>query len=314
MPAAEDDDAEVSIRSHPLDRDPARPMPMPWEEYSASVRSQWLELLASDPSEPDVHEFLELHPSMIPGGSGDVGPGGHHGSDFGVVFSQPKLTGAGRTREPDFMWVTRSTGLITPVLVEIEKPSKRWFNKDGTPNASFVQAHDQLNEWRAWFAKPGNDAIFRERFMLAGETYDHRPLQPQYVLVYGRQSEFEPSNPLHDDPLALLGKRDLQARSSESFMTYDSLKPRYDHANAVTVRMRAKGPKAVAFSPVYGTSDSSGAMALRVRGLTTALDRSAMMTPERRAYVAARLAHWQRVEEGRRADTKSVQLRSTGLE
>jgi hypothetical protein len=287
---------------------------MPWEEYVTRVRVQWSALLAADPTEPDVQKFLELHPSMIPGGSGDVGPGGHHGSDLGVVFSQPRLTGAGRMREPDFMWVTRSTGLITPILVEIERPSKRWFNKDGTPNASFTQAHDQLNEWRAWFAKPGNDAIFRERFMLAGETYDHRPLQPQYVLVYGRQSEFESTDPVHEYPRALLGKRDLQARSGESFMTYDSLTPRYDHSHAVTVKMRAKGPKALAFSHDYGTSDRAGAMALRVRGLTVALDRSVMMTDARRAYLADRLAHWQRIEEERRADTKSVHLRSTGFE
>jgi hypothetical protein len=294
--------------------DPARPMPLPWDEYVARVRADWSALLATDPAEPEVQRFLEIHPSMIPGGSGDVGPGGHHGSDFGVVFSQPRLTGAGRTREPDFMWVTRSTGLITPILIEIEKPSKRWFNKDGTPTASFTQAHDQLNEWRAWFAKPGNDAIFLKRFMLAGETYDHRPLQPQYVLVYGRQSEFEPSDHVHDDPASLLGKRDLQARHSESFMTFDSLRPRYDHSHAVTVKMRAKGPRAIAFSPVYGTDDGAGAMALRVRGLSDALARSVMMTVERRAYLADRLKHWQRVEETRRADTKSVHLRSMGSE
>ena len=313
MPADEDN-PEVAFKTHPLDRDPTRPNPMAWEEYASNVRHQWTDLLARDPAEREVHEFLELHPSMIPGGSGDVGPGGHHGSDFGVVFSQPRLVGAGRAREPDFLWVTRSTGLVTPILVEIEKPSKRWFNKDGTPNASFVQAHDQLNEWRAWFAKPGNDAIFRERFMLAGETYDHRPLQPQYVLVYGRQSEFEPSDQTHDDPRALLGKRDLQALGGESFMTYDSLRPRYDHSNSLTVKMRARGPKAVAFSPVYGTGDESGALALRVRGLETALNRSVMMTVERRAYLAERLAHWQRVEEERRKDTKSMHLRSTGVE
>lgn len=124
-----EDTGGPTVRSYPLDTDPARPMALGWDEYVSKVRAEWSALLATDPTEPEVQRYLEIHPSMIPGGSGDVGPGGHHGSDFGVVFSQPRLTGAGRTREPDFMWVTRSTALITPILIEIEKPSKRWLTR-----------------------------------------------------------------------------------------------------------------------------------------------------------------------------------------
>lgn len=83
---------------------------------------------------------------MIPGGSGDVGPGGHHGSDLSAVFTQPALTGSGRTLIPDLMWVTRSSGPVTPILIEIEKPSKRWFKENGRPTSAFRDAHDQLND------------------------------------------------------------------------------------------------------------------------------------------------------------------------
>jgi hypothetical protein len=60
----------------------------------------------------------------------------------------------------------------------------------GRPTSEFTEAHDQLNDWRSWFARDGNKALFRERFLFFGEKYEDRPLEPQYVLIYGRASEF----------------------------------------------------------------------------------------------------------------------------
>ncbi|WP_460783258.1 hypothetical protein [Microbacterium tumbae] len=110
-------------KSPPPDQNPDRPRALGWAEYADKALSDWYKLLSENPEEDAVQEFLELHPAMVPGGSGDIGPGGHHGSDFGAVFRRPKLTGAGRSFEPDFLWVTRSSSLITPILIEIEKPS-----------------------------------------------------------------------------------------------------------------------------------------------------------------------------------------------
>lgn len=288
------------------DRDPVRPEPMAWEPYSAAVFNEWQELLASDPEESGVHAFLELHPAMIPGGSGDIGPGGHHGSDFSAVFTKPRLKGQGRDFEPDFMWVTRSTGLITPVLIEIEEPSKRWFRKDGRPTSEFTEAHDQLNDWRSWFKMDANKALFRSTFLIEGELFLDRPIEPQFVLIYGRQSEFELGGG-HEDPAGLRRKRDGQRARDESFMTFDSLRPRYDHRNSVTVRMTATGPEAVAFSPVYGTSPKAGHLARNVRRLPDALVASVMMTEERRKYLARRFEYWhQRDESARRNDGPNI--------
>ena len=85
--------------------------------------------------------------------------------------------------EPDFIWVTRSSGLITPILIEIEKPSKRWFRGDGRPSGDFKDARDQLNDWRSWFTRDGNETIFREKFLFLSDKYEDRPLEPQYVLI-----------------------------------------------------------------------------------------------------------------------------------
>ncbi len=98
------------------------------------------------------------------------------------------------------MWVTRSTSLITPICIEIERPGKHWFNLDGTPTATLTQALDQLTDWKVWFSEPENQLIFRRTYMLDGFT--DRPIQPQYVLIYGRRDEFDTtrrhSNPAPD--------------------------------------------------------------------------------------------------------------------
>lgn len=90
----------------------------------------------------------------------------------------------------DLMWVTRSSGLVTPILIEMEKPNKRWFQHNGRPTAEFRDAHDQLNDWRAWFSHDENSALFRRQYLLF-DRFDDRPLLPQFVLIYRRRSEFE---------------------------------------------------------------------------------------------------------------------------
>lgn len=295
------------------DTDPERPKPLTWEQYSDRALSDWYALLSQEPEEEQVQLFLELHPSMIPGGSGDVGPGGHHGSDMGAVFRRPNLIGGGRAFQPDFMWVTRSSSLITPILVEIEKPSKRWFRRDGRPTSEFTQAHDQLNDWRSWFARDGNTALFRDRFLFLTEKYEDRPLEPQYVLVYGRESEFGFGGG-HTNPSALRHKRDQQRRMNESFMTFDALRPRFDHSNSMTLTMTALGPKIHAFSPVYGTHTGVGEGALVLGDPHDALKRSVMISDERRAYLARRWTHWQQRERQKNADSDRVSVRQTGIE
>jgi hypothetical protein len=295
------------------DMDPARPQALAWDYYSDLVLSEWYSLLSQEPEEEDVQRFLELHPSMIPGGSGDIGPGGHHGSDMGAVFRRPDLIGEGRTFQPDFMWVTRSTSLVTPILIEIEKPSKRWFRKDGRPTSEFTQAHDQLNDWRSWFARDKNRSLFRERFLFLTEKYEDRPLEPQYVLVYGRESEFGIGGG-HTNPRGLRYKRDQQRGTNESFMTFDALRPRYDHSNSMTLTMTARGPEIYAFSPVYGTGTHVGKGALVLGDPHDALWRSVMISEERRAYLAMRWAYWQQHELQMNARSNRVYFRQVGIE
>jgi hypothetical protein len=284
-------------------------MHIEWQTYDRRVLKRWNDLLESNPEELEIQEFLELNPAMIPGGSGDIGPGGHHGSEMGAVFRKPRLSGAGREFEPDFMWVTRSTALITPILIEIEKPSKRWFKQDGTPTQDFTHAHDQLNDWRAWFSRDQNSAIFRDRFLFF-DDYSNRRLEPQFVLIYGRKSEFEVGG-RHTDPDSLRRKRDSQRLPDETFMTFDSLRPRHDVSSSITITMTAQGPKPFAVSPTFCTGSSVGPYAVKLGPLDEALDRAEMMSADRREYLADRWMSWRAVEEARMGRSR---FESTGRE
>jgi hypothetical protein len=301
--------------SNPLtaDADPARPLPLDWQTYYDSARSAWFELLSHDPEESEVQHFLELHPAMIPGGSGDVGPGGHHGSDLQAVFSRPRLEGKGRTFEPDFMWVTRSSGLLTPILIEIEKPTKRWFRGDGRPTSQFTEAHDQLNDWRSWFAKDGNSTIFRDRYQLLGDRFPDRPLKPQFVLIYGRLSEFQLGGG-HTNVDSLPSKREGLRHPDEFFYTFDSLEPSFKQQLSFTTKMTALGPVAHAFSPTYGTGPDLVEGARLIDGVADALDRTVLMSDERKEYLKARWLHWSKVAEDRERAGDRVRVRQLGTE
>jgi len=286
---------------------------MAWTEYADKALSDWYGLLSANPEEDAVQEFLELHPAMVPGGSGDIGPGGHHGSDFGAVFRRPKLTGAGRSFEPDFMWVTRSSSLITPILIEIEKPSKTWFTKAGRPTQEFTAAHDQLNDWRTWFDLDGNGAVFREKFLIAGDRYRDRPLKPQFVLVYGRESEFTREGG-HANPDELRRKREGLRMADETIMTFDALRPRYDHGRAITLTMTSLGARLHAFSPVFETGPTTGEAAVQLDDPSAALARSALMPPERRTYLAERWAFWKAHEQEKAQHPSTIYAHGIGGE
>jgi hypothetical protein len=276
-----------------VDQDPGRPMPMEWQTYSDQLQSDWFALLARDPEEDEVQRFLELHPALVPGGSGDIGPGGHHGSDLHIMFRQPRLKGAGRDFSPDFMWVTRSSTLITPILIEIEKPSKRWFGRSGRPTRHFEEAHDQLRDWRTWFSADGNARTFRDQYLFL-DPWQDRALEPQYVLIYGRESEFRLGGG-HSNPDALNRKRAQLRGPDETLRTFDSLRPRFDHSSSITATMRATGPEAFALSPVYRTSPYLLGGMLKLSNFDEALERTKMLPDERRQYLKERWDHWEQL-------------------
>ena len=97
-------------------------------------------------------------------------------------------------------------------------------------------------------------------------------------------------------------------------MTFDALRPRFDHSNSMTLTMTARGPEIHAFSPVYGTGTHVGEGALLLGDPHDALDRSVMISDERCAYLAKRWSHWQQRERQKNADPNRVYVRQVGIE
>ncbi len=241
-----------------------------------------------------MQEFLEAHPVLLPGGLGDVGPGGHHGPELYGVFRQPPLEGLARNRRPDFMWITRATALITPVCIEIERPGKKWFTEKGPPTAELTQALDQLVDWKVWFSEPENQSIFRKTY-LQGQ-YEDRQLLPQYVLILGRSSEFRAPGP-HRRPDRLRKKRDFMRRADEQFMTFDSLQPKREFSDFATLSMTADGPVLHAVPPSFTTGPPTVEIAGIIRDPHEAIYKTEMWDEARKAYVLERWLHWQHVAD-----------------
>lgn len=281
------------------DRDPTRPAPTTWDEYVDWLMPRWHDLLASDPTELAVQQFLEQNPALLPGSDGDIGPGGHHGPHLDAVFREPLLKGLNRDQRPDFMWITRSTSLITPICIEIERPAKRWFTQDGQRTAEWTQAEDQLLRWRAWFEEAENQSIFRKTYHLG--DYENRRLLPQYLLIYGRSAEFERASGGHIDAAALRKKRDVGLRPDEQRMTFDSLRPNYHARDFVTLTMSKHGPTLHAVPPCFTTGPSMGSLVTTIRDPAEAVNRTPLWTETRKKYVTERWLHWQKIEEDRNA-------------
>lgn len=168
----------VQRRANPYIKD--APPPMSWREYEELVRIKWNELLSSETTdESKIHEFLEEHPSLLPGAFGPLGSG-HYPFPCAVI-SKPILQGIG-LKIPDFLWIATDSKSVYPTLIELEVPTKRWFTKKGKQADALTEAYNQLAEWKAWFSKPQNISLFIE-FYRFPDWLRGRTLKPLYILV-----------------------------------------------------------------------------------------------------------------------------------
>jgi hypothetical protein len=209
----------------------ATPPPWSWDEYATWLEREWSALLADAQGEGPIHRFLEQHPCLLPGGEGTGESfGGHHGGWRDTVISKPSLRGL-VTREPDFMWLTRNSAEMIPVLIEIESPTKPWFTGKGQPSARFTQALNQLAEWKQILDSEAGRLLFDQMYDLPQSWRDSHRLVLRLLLVYGRRAETE------IQPAANQRRGILRGEHVDT-MTFDRLRPIADLQNAVTVTFR----------------------------------------------------------------------------
>jgi hypothetical protein len=293
------------------DEDPARPHAVDWLTYSEWAATRWLDALQEAGDEKSFQGFLERHPSFLPGSVDNVGPGGHHGAWWDAVISQPSLVGLGPKRQPDFMWIRRDTEATRPILIEIERPTKRWFTQTTLqPTSQLTQALDQLDEWRDWFNRDDNVAIFKKTYV--PQRFSHRALFPQYVLIYGRSSEFRKGGG-HRAYDRARRKRDLIAeRPNTHLYTFDMLHPRYEAQDYGTLKMQNGSFEVAALPPTFHTSSfllQEGSLLDTACDIDGALEAIPLVTRERKAYLRSRWNYWRSRKEDYDNRTETVALR-----
>ncbi len=258
------------------------PACMAWDDYEKIILTKWDVFLNSDDSkiERNVQEFLEQHPCMIPGPFGLIGTSGHSPWPAAMI-SQPVLPSLS-VRIPDFMWIARESVNVYPILIEIESPHKKWFTKAGRPSSEFTQARDQITEWMAWFEKPQNVLQFRDIYNVRDSL---GKLKPFFLLIYGRRSEANRTEALHE-------KRASMGRPNELLMTYDRLIPQRNAREFLCVKIDGKGYRALTVPPTLRLGPVNAEYLAVIRDKSEAVARSPYLSEDRRKFLVDRFPYW----------------------
>jgi hypothetical protein len=253
------------------------------DEHAARIQAEWAALLETAHSEDQVQDFLEQYPMLLPGATGDIGPGGHHGPLYGAVIRQAPLSGTQSNRVPDFMWITKASDIVTPICIEIETPAKRWFTNTGSQRAEFTQAQDQLADWRAWFKDADNERWFRRTYL--PDKFQDLVLEPHFVLIIGRRAEFD-STDIATSSAERLSKRREWAREREHLRTFDSLQYDARLESEVSMTVHSNGQKTVHKIPATFSENSYAQGPFLLGDPVAAIDRSDSFTRNRRSSIA----------------------------
>ncbi len=259
-----------------------------WNKYKKLILEEWDVLLSKEPAatEPEIQTFLEKYPCMIPGAFGpSFNPNGHYPHFCGVV-SQAPLPSYDK-RVPDFIWLSKNSDTEQPVLVEIEKPSKRWFRNDGQQTAEFTQALTQISEWKAWFGVSHNVEAFKHFYGLDCDARNCR-LRPAYLLIYGRRAEIS-ANPTLIRKKAYLFPEDVVG------MTYDRLEPNPSADQLVCIKSDVSRtfsvisvPASLKWSPVL-----AGERAKVSEGWIEAIESNEYISDPRKKFLIERHQYWE---------------------
>lgn len=180
------------------------------DKSPSELVSEYLALLDENQLEQRYQTFIEKNTSLVPREFIQ-----NHGIHFDLVLR--KLAFGGDYKS-DFAYLSKSSDDWNAVLIEIERPNKKFF-KDGHNDfhADFQQALQQINRWKAWFLVPGNFASFVDGILgPIRKPLTANPTYMKYVLVYGRRSEYADND---------TRRRLVVAQEGGDFkiMTFDSL-------------------------------------------------------------------------------------------
>lgn len=257
----------------------------PFNDYAQRILREFHTLIDSEPLESKVQEFLERHPSMVPG-AWTPGTRSGHGPLYNALIAQPKLPGFD-ARVPDFLWLSKHSSSLFAAMIEIEKPSKTLFTSAPVPTAEYTQAYNQFAQWRIWFDIPSNKQLFFDHYGITAKQLFSLGFDLHLLLVFGRRSEFVNAPPLSK----LRGK--LVNGPDEELLSFDRLSPDPFLASAVTVTPSGGGRFRVKYVPeTFCVSPLNASDLLVLDGLTEAIDANASISSDRRDFLKKRVAYW----------------------
>ena len=174
-------------------------------------KQEFLKLLDGAHKEQVYQQFLEQHTRFIPREFVQ-----NHGIGQRLVLRKLSF---GADHKTDFFYFSKSTDDWNAVFIEIEKPSSRFFKGNTNEfHPDFLNALQQINQWKAWFLPGQNKGSFLS--MVSAIQVPHHmarnPTYNKYVLVFGRRSEYD----ANEDR-----RRLVRASEVEDFkiITFDSL-------------------------------------------------------------------------------------------
>jgi hypothetical protein len=203
-----------------------------------------------------------------------------------VLISQPILPGL-NARQPDFMWLTTNSDTWFPVLIEIERPSKKIFRRNDVPCSDFTQARNQLAQWRTWFRDPVNQSKFQADYGIPELWTRYRSMKLSMILVYGRREEFE------KEPQLSRQRASLMPGNDERLMSFDRLKPDPRLSDTITAHAVGEGRyRAMQVPPTLRLGPMDAERLLVIEDLDKAIESSKGWSHERREFVRRRLPYW----------------------
>ncbi len=276
---------ETSRQSGTYSMAEAPPSPMQWDEYIVRATGELSALRENRrASEAEYQSFFERHPVFLPQIYNTHGvPDGHHGPYPSAVVSQPVLPGFSR-KIPDFLYLSRNSESAFAVLIEIERPDKRWATRAGHPSAQFTQAQHQIAEWKAWFSEPNNVQQFLRLYRVPDWLRD-RTFRQKYILVYGQRS----------DPTlteAFRRRRGQLPRENEEYMTFDRLSPQKYWKNVICTKVDEDGYRAIEIPPTLRLGPLCAENFLQIRDKEVATRGNRYLSDERKRFLVDRWEYW----------------------
>ncbi|WP_299653150.1 Shedu anti-phage system protein SduA domain-containing protein [uncultured Tateyamaria sp.] len=152
------------------------------------LKSQYLSLLDEQHKEQVYQDFIEQHTGLIPRMFVQ-----NHGVHFGLVLRKLPF---GADYKSDFFFFSKSSIDWHAVLIEIEKPSSRYFKPNSNEISSeFQKAIHQIKTWEAWLNDQANAAGFLASLstLQVPAHMARHPTTFKFILVHGRRAEIENS-------------------------------------------------------------------------------------------------------------------------